>query len=240
MAAGASPGPARDAAIALFAKTPVPGRVKTRLAPPLGPVQAAHVARALLDLTLASIVPAVPARWTLFLDGPPDEALRAAARECGLDIEPQAAGDLGERLAAAFDVLRSRGAARTLAIGADSPTLDPARVREAIESLDDADVVLGPTEDGGYYLVGVRDARREIFRDIPWSTDAVLATTLDRARESRLTVRILAAWYDVDGPEDLRRLREELAEGNRERRGGRGAAPAAAAAGALLGLLEAL
>jgi hypothetical protein len=240
MAAGASPRPARNAGIALFAKAPVPGRVKTRLTPALGPVQAARVARALLDLTLASIVPAVPAQWTLFLDGPADEALRAAARAYGLDIEPQAAGDLGERLAAAFDVLRSRGAARTLAIGADSPTLDPARVRDAIESLEAADVVLGPTEDGGYYLVGLRDARREIFRDIPWSTDAVLAATLDRARKARLTVRLLAAWYDVDGPEDLGRLREELSERGREERGGSGAAPAAAAAKTLLGLLEAL
>lgn len=198
------------AAVALLAKAPAPGRAKTRLSPPLTPEQAAGVAHALLGMTLASIVPAVPARWTLFLDGPADAPLRAAAREHGVMIQPQGRGDLGARLAAACTALRARGATRVVAIGADSPTLDPARVREALAALDHADVVLGPTVDGGYYLVGLRAAHPEIFRGIPWSTGAVLEATLARARGAGLTIRLLEPWYDVDGPEDLRRLRQDL------------------------------
>jgi hypothetical protein len=171
------------------------------------------VARALLEATLAALVPAVPARWTLFLDGPADDALRALAATRGLAVEPQAEGDLGARLAAAFRSLRSGGAARTLAVGADSPTLEPEVVRDAVAALETVDVVLGPAEDGGYYLVGLRDAREELFRGIPWGTETVLAATLARAEEARLSVRMLPAWYDVDSVEDLMRLGRELSGG---------------------------
>ena len=200
------------ASIALLAKAPIPGHVKTRLTPPLEPDRAGRVARALLELTIACIVPAVPARWTLFLDGPTDARLLALAADHGLAVEPQAEGDLGARLAAAFRVLRSRGATRTLALGADSPTLDPARVNEAIAALEVDDLVLGPAEDGGYYLVGTREPHEEIFRGIPWGTSRVLEVTLERAREAALTTRLLPGWYDVDGIEDLRRVRREIAE----------------------------
>jgi rSAM/selenodomain-associated transferase 1 len=203
-----------DAALALFAKAPLPGRVKTRLVPPLTPEEAAGVARALLLATIESLVAALPARWTLFLDGPPDDGLRARAAARDLEIVNQASGDLGARLGEAFRRLRAAGARRVIALGADGPTLPPERLADAIDALAACDVVLGPTEDGGYYLVGSAVEGEEIFREIPWSTGAVLATTLDRAAEAGLSVRLLPPWYDVDSMGDLRRLRGEVSGGD--------------------------
>jgi uncharacterized protein len=194
-----------DPAIALFAKAPFPGRVKTRLVPPLTHEDAARVARASLEDTARFIVPEVQASWTLFLDGEADHALGALAEETRLPIVPQQGADLGERLKTAFQELRSRGARRVLAIGSDSPTLDPERIREAIESLAVCDLALGPTEDGGYYLIGTSGDHESVFREIPWGSGGAAATTLERARELRLEVRLLAPWYDLDDAASLRR-----------------------------------
>jgi len=200
-------------AIALFAKAPVAGRVKTRLVPPLTPEEAARVARALLVATIDSLVGTLSARWALFLDGTADESLRALATSRGMSLRPQEGGDLGARLAAAFRTLRAEGATRVLAIGADGPSLPPRLLGEAIGALAECDVVLGPTEDGGYYLVGTASAGEEIFQDIPWSTGSVLSATLARAAGAGRSVRLLPAWYDVDSVEDLRRLRDEVRRG---------------------------
>ena len=202
-----------DAAIALFAKAPVAGSVKTRLVPPLTAEEAARVARALLEATIESVVGSLPARWTLFLDGAADDSLRALASARGIRLRPQGGGDLGARLAEAFRTLRSEGATRVLAIGADGPTLPAGLLAEAIDALAECDLVLGPTEDGGYYLVGAAVTGEEIFRDTPWGTGAVLSTTLERAAEAGRSVRLLPAWYDVDSVEDLRRLRDEVRKG---------------------------
>lgn len=196
---------ARDPAIALFAKAPLPGFVKTRLVPPLTHEDAARIARASLEDTARFIVPAVAARWTLFLDGDLDPGLRALAEETGLSVAPQCGSGLGERLKSAFRELRSRGADRVLAIGSDSPTLDPERIVEAIESLAVCDVALGPTEDGGYYLIGTSGDHESIFDEIPWGSGAAAATTLERARERNLEVRLLSPWYDLDDAASLRR-----------------------------------
>lgn len=192
-------------AIALFAKAPVPGFVKTRLVPPLTHEDAARIARASLEDTARFIVPAVAASWTLFLDGDADRRLRALAEETGLTILPQHGESLGERLKAAFRELRSRGARSVLAIGSDSPTLDPERIHEAIEALAVCDVALGPTEDGGYYLIGTNGEHEPLFDEIPWGGAATAATTLERARGLNLEVRLLAPWYDLDDTASLRR-----------------------------------
>jgi rSAM/selenodomain-associated transferase 1 len=199
-----------SAAVAIFAKAPVPGGVKTRLVPPLTPEVAAAVARACLETTLRRFVPAVNAPFTLFLDGEADWALRVLAAELGVPIVPQVGADLGGRLVAAFRSLRQGGATRTLAIGSDSPTLDPSRIADAIAALDADDAVIGPTEDGGYYLIGVRGEVDGIFNEIPWSTGAVAQATLERAAALGLSVRKLPEWYDVD---DIASLRRALADG---------------------------
>jgi len=197
-----------DAAVALFAKRPIPGRVKTRLVPPLSHEDAARVARASLEDTARLIATQVPAPWTLFLDGEPDRATRQLAQETNLRIALQEGPELGARLKAAFQTLRAGGARRVLAIGSDSPTLDPERIREAFESLALCDLALGPTEDGGYYLIGASGQHESIFDGIPWGSAATAATTLERAREGALGVRLLAPWYDLDDAESLRRAYE--------------------------------
>jgi len=203
-----------DAAVALFAKAPLAGRVKTRLVPPLTHEDAARVARASLEDTARFIVPEVAASWTLFLDGEADPSMRRLAEETGLSILPQEGPELGSRLKAAFRALRSGGARRVLAIGSDSPTLDPIRIREAIESLAVCDMALGPSEDGGYYLIGTSGSHESLFDEIPWGSASAAAVTLDRARALDLGVRLLAPWYDLDDAASLRRAYETSRPGS--------------------------
>lgn len=199
-----------DTAVALFAKAPRPGHVKTRLVPPLTLEDAARVARASLEDTVRRIATAVEVPWTLFLDGEPDDATRRLAGETGLPIRPQEGADLGARLREAFRALRAEGARRVLAIGSDSPTLDPERIREAIDSLAICEVTLGPAEDGGYYLIGLSGAHESVFEEIPWGSADTAAMTLDRARAAGLSVRLLAPWYDLDDTQSLRRAYESM------------------------------
>jgi len=194
-------------AVALFGKAPVAGRVKTRLTPPLTPEEAAEIARALLEDTLVRFPSRVDAAWTLFLDGEADRALQANAAAANVRILPQGSGDLGERLARAFTRLRDEGSERVVAVGSDSPTLDPALIGGGIAALGHADVVLGPAEDGGYYLIGV-SAKVDVsalFRAIPWSTPSVARVTAERATTLGLTVVRLPESYDLDDVETLRR-----------------------------------
>ena len=197
------------AAVALLAKAPLPGRVKTRLTPPLTPEEAARVARASLLATLRRFVPAAPASFALFLDGNADPTIRALAAGLGVGIFPQSEGDLGSRLRAAFGFLRGRGARVTVALGADSPTLDPSRVAETIDALERHDLVVGPSEDGGYYLIGMRGDHGPVFEGIPWSTPGVTAATLEHAQRLGLSVSLLPEWYDIDDPATLLRAVEE-------------------------------
>jgi len=203
-----------DAAVALFAKPPLAGRVKTRLVPPLTHEDAARVARASLEDTARFIVPEVAASWTLFLDGEADLSMRRLAEETRLSILHQEGPELGSRLKAAFRALRSGGARRVLAIGSDSPTLDPIRIREAIESLAVCDMALGPSEDGGYYLIGTSGSHESLFDEIPWGSASAAAVTLDRARALDLGVRLLAPWYDLDDAASLRRAYETSRPGS--------------------------
>ena len=200
-------------AVALFGKAPLAGRVKTRLTPPLTPEEAASVARASLVDTLRRFPRRVPAAWTFFLDGDADAAIEAEAAAASVRILPQGDGDLGERLARAFTRLRVEGAARVVAVGTDSPTLDPALVGAGLAALQDADVTIGPAEDGGYYLIGV-SANVDVealFRAVPWSTAAVARVTGERAASLGLRVARLPEWYDVDDAASLRRAANDPA-----------------------------
>lgn len=198
-----------NGAVALFAKAPVAGRVKTRMSPPLAPEAAARVALGCLEITIRRFVPAVNAPFTLFLDGPPDEDLLELAESWDLPIVAQAEGGLGLKLTTAFASLRRSGQDAVVAIGSDSPSLDPARIREALAALETHDVALGPCEDGGYYLIGASGERPEIFEEIPWSTPEVTRATMARAAALGLRVHKLPEWYDVD---DLPSLTRAIAD----------------------------
>jgi uncharacterized protein len=197
--------------IALFAKAPVAGMVKTRLVPPLSAEEAAQVARASLEHSVRVLVPAVPARWRLLLDGAPDPQILELARVFGLPILGQSEGDLGARLRAALGALRMSGASEVIAIGSDSPTLPPERLAQARDALERHDLVLGPAEDGGYYLIGLSRECDAVFEGIAWGTAGVAHETLDRARAAGLATSVLAPWYDVDDIPSLRRAALDLA-----------------------------
>jgi glycosyltransferase A (GT-A) superfamily protein (DUF2064 family) len=106
--------------------------------------------------------------------------------------------------------LFTKGADKIILLDSDTPNLPVDHIREGLLRLDESDVVLGPCEDGGYYLIGMRTFIPEIFREIPWSTPLVTERTLKKVHELGLTVSVLASWYDVDTEKDLRRLIRDI------------------------------
>jgi rSAM/selenodomain-associated transferase 1 len=119
---------------------------------------------------------------------------------------------LGEREANSFTELLQAGYGRVVIIGSDIPTLPLAHLRDAFALLADPrnDVVIGPSQDGGYYLLGARQLHPALFENIPWNTSTVFAETLEQARHAGLTVAQVPAWHDVDAEEDLQKLAVEL------------------------------
>ena len=185
-------------AVMIMAKAPYPGQVKTRLCPPLTPWQAAALCRAFLCeetqvRTLTSARPAIAytpaAGEDFFVDVAPDFTLIA-----------QQGTDLGERLIHSLEYFLNLGCAGVMAIDSDTPTLPTHCLQQAIALLTkpDVDVVIGPSDDGGYYLIGIRAMHRDLFVDMPWSTSAVLPETVRRAEALGLRVAWLPAWFDVD------------------------------------------
>ena len=198
----------------LFARTPVAGRVKTRLVPPLSETEALRLYTAFLE-DAAAIYPE-PRRWESVLAAEPDPDDPALARLFGSPWirRRQAAGPLGERLAASFEREFSLGAPAAVAVGSDHPALGRRLVEEAFSRLTrGADAAVIPAEDGGYCAIGLaaRVPVREVFRDIPWSSASVLSATRERMAALGLDVALLEPAYDVDRPEDLARLRRDLA-----------------------------
>ena len=212
----AAGGPEPDAAmhgtatVVIMAKQPVPGRTKTRLCPPLTSAEAAELAEALLRdtvglvLGLRGIELAIAVSPVSAVDQM-RHLLPSGARFLAVE-----GANIGECLSGAMGQLFSEGLGRVVALNADSPTLPAAYLERAADLLESNDVVLGPAEDGGYYLIGLRRPQPGLFEGIAWSTDQVAAQTLARAAELGLTMASLPEWYDVDTPAELERLREEL------------------------------
>jgi rSAM/selenodomain-associated transferase 1 len=207
------PGPL-DRRLLLFTKPAREGRVKTRLIGDLTPAQAAALHAAFLDDLLDRLR---TGRFTVHLAWAldPDDA-DGAVPDGPFPGVRQRGADLGERLYTALSEAAEDGAA-VAALGSDHPTLPVAMVHRAFELLEeDADVVLGPAEDGGYYLIALRAGAvaRRLFQDIAWSTDRVLPATLERIAELGLRLELLPMASDVDTPEDLRRLAASMACGD--------------------------
>jgi rSAM/selenodomain-associated transferase 1 len=125
-------------------------------------------------------------------------------------IEVQSSGSLGQRMADYFQSAFAAGADRVLLIGSDSPTLTLADVEVALKGLDQNQVVLGPSEDGGYYLIGAHHKMPDLFTDMPWSTPELWPVTVDRLESLNTRWRELDSCFDVDDLDDVRRLRKEL------------------------------
>jgi len=194
--------------------TKVPGAVpvKSRLHAALGPDTATALYRCFL-LDRLDALAALEGVAAVVAYAPPEaEAAISALAPARLRLLPQRGADLGERMATLLDRLLADGHPAAIIVGADSPTLPMVWVAEAIRALTEgtADLALGPADDGGYYLIGVRAPCPFLFRDVPWSTADVARVTLERAREARLRVHLLPRWFDVDTEDDLRRLDADL------------------------------
>ncbi len=233
-------------AMAVMAKAPRPGAVKTRLVPPLTGAEAAALSGAFLgDVTanialagrsapIAGYVAYAPAGADAGFAGMLAPGTQLVLADGAGPMPPGVEG-IGRSLLHAARTLLASGAAAVCMVNADSPTLPTGFLIEAASALlrPGPRLVLGPAEDGGYYLIGLKAAHARLFADIAWSTPEVARQTLARAAELGLEVALLPPWYDVDDPASLARVLDELAAPD-------GRAPRAFAAAATAALLARL
>lgn len=204
-------------ALVLMAKAPIEGQVKTRLIGALTAEEAKQLYIAFLSDTFALMEEVADERDDLRLalcytpEGS-EEAFDDVEREGCLMI-PQRGDDLGERLTNCFADVFEMGFETVITIGGDSPTLPEEMLLEAFDSLEnDDEIVVVPSEDNGYCLIGMRQMHAGIFQNIPWGTGGVMAATEAQVKDNGLSLIVGPNWYDVDTPEELERLKLELKE----------------------------
>ena len=201
-----------------MARAPRPGKVKTRLCPPLNPDQAAEFYECVLRDVLCELASSERwDTWVAYAESSRDYFLQLP--EPGTALLPQRGASLGERMHAVFVDLFHAGYRQVVLVGSDIPTLEAASINRACEVLEQrrSDLVLGPADDGGYYLIGLGRPEERLFSGIAWSTASVLQQTLARARQLELRAETVPGTYDVDVAKDLERLARDL-EGSRELR----------------------
>jgi rSAM/selenodomain-associated transferase 1 len=201
-------------ALAVMTKAPRAGQVKTRLVPPLSPEEAAQLNVHFLRDTASAIAKAcgTTARGVGVYTPVGAEAAYLEILPGDFELLPQRGNGFGERLTFAMEDLFQCGFGSVCLIDSDSPTVSADVYAQAVEMLSRPGdrVVLGPSDDGGYYLIGLKERRRELFERIDWSTERVLEQTKQRARELSLEVSLLPTNYDIDDAPTLRRLCDEL------------------------------
>jgi len=205
-------------ALAVMAKAPRYGEVKTRLVPPLELEEAATLSACFLrDITanFLAVCESVPASGFIAYSPPGSEASFSELVHPKIRLLPPRRIGLGHSLLHAAEDLLGVGHGAACLVNADSPTLPTSILLEAVEALRPPGdrVVLGPALDGGYYLIGLKQPHRRLFEDIAWSTERVFSQTLDRVRSIGLGVVTLSPWYDVDDAESLRWLCCEILTG---------------------------
>lgn len=198
-------------AAAIMARMPVPGQVKTRLVPPLTHLAAARLYTGFLRDTIDRLARINGVHLFVAYTPPAAEGFFSGIVPPGFSTLPQAGEDLGERLVNISEALFSRGATAVVLCDSDSSTLPGRYIGEAFRRLNEADVVIGPCDDGGYYLIGMRRHTPRLFAGIPWSSARVTQRTVEAAGRLDLSVSLLKPWYDVDTAADLDRLCREVA-----------------------------
>ncbi len=200
---------ALSTALVIFAKAPIPGQVKTRLCPPLTPDEAAtlhgsfvldtlertKVAAAKLKLPIDRYLACAPSVTHVFF--------KIMEERQGVKLIDQVGDDLGTRMNQAFQTVFAHGYRQVVLMGTDVPTLPLDHFKQALTSLENQDLVLGPAIDGGYYLIGLKRMAAELFADIPWSTDQVLRLTQEKAARIGLKTSLIHPWRDIDTLTDL-------------------------------------
>lgn len=214
-----------------MAKAPRVGEAKTRLVPALTPEAAARLSACFIRDAIGNIA---TAGHDAAIDGyiayaPPDaeNEFRALLTD-GVGLVPSRRAGLAASLYDAAADMLAKGYGAVCLVNSDSPTLPTSVLVDAARMLSGPGdrLVLGPAEDGGYYLIGLKQAHARLFEDIAWSTPAVFAQTLERAREIGLAPQVLPRWYDVDDLDSLHRLHAELLEGRSGGNGYRASYPA--------------
>ena len=197
----------------IFAREPILGKVKTRLAASIGDRAAAELYESMLLDVLKGVrqlngVDAV-VYWAC-----EEESLPLLAEKYGCRSRRQRPGNLGQRMEGAFEEMFADGCDLCCIIGSDAPDLPPSYILEAYRLLAEpqTDIVIGPCSDGGYYLLGMRQSWPQLFTSILWSSAAVLEQSLAAAEGSGLPVSMLPVWQDIDTLEDLRAFRERTRE----------------------------
>jgi hypothetical protein len=193
-------------ALIFFARAPLPGKVKTRLSRRIGDDLALDLYRTMGKEILTRITR--PDAWDTLVFFSPREEGQLIKEWLGTEYRylPQRGDDLGERMHAALKDARALGHPGAVLTGSDIPELSADHIERAFTALDSADVVLGPAADGGYYLVGMKEPRREIFRGIEWSGGTVYRDTCQKIVRAGLLYTAIDTLCDIDGIEDIRSL----------------------------------
>ncbi len=190
-------------------KFPLPGAVKTRLQPYLTPKKCAELARCFLRDTETKVKNSDSETIIAFSPVDKKEELQEMLNHQHVFIG-QMGQDLGAKMSNAFEYGFNEGFDRLVMIGTDSPTFPAPYLVEAFELLSDADTVLGETEDGGFYLIGLSKAATGILSGVDWSTEKAFEQTAGNIRAAGMSLKLLPIWYDVDNRKDFERLKQEL------------------------------
>ncbi len=194
----------------IFAKSPIPGTVKTRLIPHITPTEAAELYKAFVTDIFCNTHKLKCERVTIAYT--PSNAEATFQSVCGQSANylPQKGFNLGERMKNAFMYSFNKGSKRTVIIGTDSPTLPLSYIQKAFDVLKEVPVTIGPTFDGGYYLIGLSEQNYAIFDGVDWSTSNVFSQTLARIQAINKQLYVLPPWYDVDTSDNLEFLSSHI------------------------------
>jgi rSAM/selenodomain-associated transferase 1 len=189
--------------IIVYLKNPAPGEVKTRLQTRYTPEQAARLYRAFIQDTIETARSVEADRYFAAYTPTGCEIEIEELVPEGWDLIPQVGADLGGRMLGSLRSGITSGADKVVLIGTDIPSLPQSHLLSAINRLDNSDLVLGPTTDGGFYLIGTRITLPEIFPEVTWSTDKVFEQATAGIRSHGLLMSLIPPWHDIDTPEDL-------------------------------------
>lgn len=198
-----------DNILIIFVKYPRPGFVKTRLAKTIGEEKAALLYRLFVEAISERTKDISFKRFVFYHPSEEKELVRDWLGN-GFKFYPQKGDTLGERLSNAFRFTFGRGAQRVIAIGTDSPSIDKTVILNAFEELKDTQCVLGPSLDGGYYLIGLSFFKKGLFEEIRWGTSKVFEQTINRLKEMGLRYELLNKSFDIDHYKDILLLKQRL------------------------------
>jgi rSAM/selenodomain-associated transferase 1 len=199
-------------AVVIMAKEPEVGKVKTRLVPPLTAETAAELyLNFLLDkIDQVKILENVQPYFAFYPES--GEGFFQSIAPDNFKLIEQKGKDLGERLDNISTELIDMGYSKVVLMDSDTPNLSIQIVIDGLRTLNEFDVVLGPCEDGGYYLIGIKSKASELFQNIPWSTEEVTRGTIAKAEKMGLKITLLESWYDVDTIDEVKRLKKDIEE----------------------------